>query len=118
MKQSDTIFIKTSVYVIRFRIFLKWISVECIIRNSSLPLLGGRNMTREDKEKHSFFLNFYSINVSEKVLISNKKNTLSISIKRTNKCQRRDFPQRRVFQQNMDNFVEFRMIRCELRAVN
>ena len=51
---------------------------KVIIRNSSLPLLGGRNMTREDKEKHSLFLNFYSINVSEKVLISNKKNTLSI----------------------------------------
>ena len=34
---------------------LKWISVEYIIRNSSLPLLGGRKMTRQDEEKLSIF---------------------------------------------------------------
>ena len=28
---------------------------EKVIRNSSLPLLGGRKMTRQDKEKHSIF---------------------------------------------------------------
>ena len=44
-EQNDIILIKKACMWYFLEFSLKWISVECIIRNSSLPLLGGRNDT-------------------------------------------------------------------------
>ena len=52
---SHYLFIDFGVYFYRVTTKNMMKQLECIIRNSSLPLLGGCKITRQDKEKHSIF---------------------------------------------------------------
>ena len=45
----------TKIMMKQFFLIVRDINAKEIIKNSSLPLLGGRKMTRQDKEEHSIF---------------------------------------------------------------